>query len=326
MESKGKRRDRKIGAFLLTTVILLVIGLYIPLIIQGIKASSSVEYSQVTHGVITTAPEFVQVIPTAVTEVGSCEYVIKKGDTLTKIAKHTNDTIRALAKRNSIKNVNRIFAGKSIILKNSNSCMAVSKTSSKKFTGHHAGASQKTLFTKTHSSESHESIRAKTTAHKNVNCLLVGARIKNKDDRLIARAECVRKHYGSIIVDAVKIEGNKFSALEILAIILQESQGDPRAVSKARVPCLGLMQLQPPTAQQYGVKSIFDPRENIFGGVRVFTDYVYRYGKGDKSYGLAAYNMGPTGLRNSGLDPGKVPYVRDVKAILRILEDRQFVL
>lgn len=326
MESKGKRRDRKIGTFLITTVILLVMGLYIPLIMQGIKASSSVEYSQVTHGVITTAPEFVQTEAAQSVKASEfCEYVIKKGDTLTKIAEHTNDTVRAIAKRNSIKNVNRIFAGKSITLKNS-SYMTVSKTSSKKFTGHHAGASQKTLFTKLHSSKPHESIRASTAAHKNVNCLPAGARIRNKAERLIARAECIRTHYGSIIVDAVAAEGNQFSELEILAIILQESQGNPRAVSNARVPCLGLMQLQPPTARQYGVKNIFDPRENIFGGVRVFTDYVHRYGKGDKLYGLAAYNMGPTGLRKSRLNPSKVTYVREVKAILRILESRQFTL
>ena len=204
------------------------------------------------------------------------------------------------------------------------------KTSLKKFAGY-TGASQKT-FSAPRSQKSHKSVRTEETnldnitVHKNVNCMLVGTRIKNKADRLIARAECIRKHYGSIIVDAIAAEGNQFSELEILAIMIQESQGNPYAVSKANVPCLGLMQLQPPTALQYGVKNIFDPRENIFGAVRVFTDYVYRYGKGNKAYGLAAYNMGPGGLRKSKVDPEQVTYVREVKAILRTLEERQFKL
>jgi len=226
------------------------------------------------------------------------------------------------------------LVGESIALKKSgvnHSCVDVKKTSSEKFTGH-AGASQKTLFTKLHSQDSDQSLREEAVTlnnpvvRKNVNCKLVGSRIRNNTERLIARAECIRTHYGSMIVDALEAEGNLFSGLEILAIMLQESQGDPRAVSTARVPCLGLMQLQPPTARQYGVRNIFDPRKNIFGGVRVFTDYVYRYGKGNKSYGLAAYNMGPEGLRKSRLNPEHLVYVREVKAILHTLEDRQFTL
>ena len=334
MESKGKRRDRKIGALLIILVIGFLIGLYTPMVIQSFKSSPSTEYAQSNevHGKITHEQEVDQTVSArASVTYGACVYFIQKGDTLTEIAKRTNDTVQAIAERNRIKDVNRISAGKGIKIKESGgSCVVVSKTSSKKFTGH-AGASQKTLFTN-HSQKPHASVRAgKTTldnavAHKNVNCMLVGSRAQSYSERLVARAECIRTHYGSMIAEAVVAEGNHFSTLEILAIMLQESQGNPRAVSTARVPCLGLMQLQPPTARQYGVEDIFDPRQNIFGGVRVFTDYVYRYGKGDKSYGLAAYNMGPEGLRKSRLNPYRMTYVREVKAILRILEDRQFTL
>ena len=288
------------------------------MVIQSFKESPSTEYTQANevHGKITHEHDVTETVSTASVVYGACTYFVQKGDTLTEIAKRTNDTVQAIAKRNRIKDVNHVLAGKGIKIKSSGeSCVVVSKTSSKKFTGH-AGASQKTLFTKLHSREFNPSI----------NCKLAGSHIQNYTERLIARAECVRKHYGSIIVEAIAAEGNQFSTLEILAILLQESQGDPRAVSNARVPCLGLMQLQPPTARQYGVKNIFDSRENIFGGVRVFTDYVYRYGNGDKSYGLAAYNMGPEGLRKSRLNPHRITYVREVKAILRILEDSQFTL
>ena len=330
MESKGKRQARKIGTLLIILVIGILIGFYTPMIMQSFKSSSSTEYTHVNevHGKITHESEVVQAVSAdASVTYGACIYYLQKGDTLTEIAKRTNDTVQAIAKRNRIKDVNHVLAGKGIKIKESGgSCVVVSKTSSKKFTGH-AGASQNTLFTKPHSLRSPESVRAQSIAvHENVNCMLAGARMRNATERLMARAECIRTYYGSMIVEAVAAEGNLFSELEILAIMLQESQGDPRAVSNARVPCLGLMQLQPPTARQYGVKNIFDPRENIFGGVRVFTDYVYRYGNGDKSYGLAAYNMGPAGLRKSGLNPYRITYVREVKAILRILEDSQFTL
>ena len=38
-------------------------------------------------------------------------YVIKKGDTLSGIAKKFNTTVKELAKKNNIKNVNKIYAG-----------------------------------------------------------------------------------------------------------------------------------------------------------------------------------------------------------------------
>ena len=319
MKSKGGSHDYTVLILLVTLIFGLALGYFIPTAAQYFKDSYSSKHTH-AKGVqreVTQESEVAQPASTnALVIPGACVYFIQKGDTLTKIAERTSDTVQAIAKRNRIKNVNHVLAGQGIKIKESGgSCVVVSKTSSKKFTGH-AGASQNTLFTKLHSQD----------FNLPKNCKLAGSRMRNSTDRLMARAECIRTHYGSMIVDAIAADGNLFSELEILAIMLQESQGDPRAVSNARVPCLGLMQLQPPTARQYGVEDIFDPRQNIFGGVRVFTDYVYRYGKGDKSYGLAAYNMGPEGLRKSRLNPERMKYVREVKAILRTLEEHQFTL
>lgn len=44
-------------------------------------------------------------------------YLIKKGDTLAKIAKLYNSTIKKIAKDNNIKNIDLIFHGKSLIIK-----------------------------------------------------------------------------------------------------------------------------------------------------------------------------------------------------------------
>lgn len=44
-------------------------------------------------------------------------YIVKKGDTLSKIAKDYKTTVDKLAKDNNIKNVNLIYVGQKIIIK-----------------------------------------------------------------------------------------------------------------------------------------------------------------------------------------------------------------
>jgi hypothetical protein len=51
------------------------------------------------------------------------------------------------------------------------------------------------------------------------------------------------------------------------------------------------MQLMPATAARLGVGNIFDPRENVFGGVKYLRWLLDRFG-GDVRLALAAYNAG----------------------------------
>lgn len=87
----------------------------------------------------------------------------------------------------------------------------------------------------------------------------------------------------------------------IHSIIRAESNYDRFAVSSKGA--LGLMQLMPATAIQYGVKNVFDPRDNIEGGVRYLKDLIKLY-NGKTDLVLAAYNAGQEAVKKyNGIPP-----------------------
>ncbi|MEW5807683.1 MAG: lytic transglycosylase domain-containing protein [Acidobacteriota bacterium] len=100
------------------------------------------------------------------------------------------------------------------------------------------------------------------------------------------------------------------------AIITVESGYNPFAVSPKGAK--GLMQLMDGTAKRFGVKDIFDPHENILGGVK-YLRYLLDFFGEDLSLALAAYNAGERAV----LDHGGIPpypetmdYVKNVKRLL----------
>ncbi|HEY5956152.1 MAG TPA: lytic transglycosylase domain-containing protein, partial [Polyangiaceae bacterium] len=87
----------------------------------------------------------------------------------------------------------------------------------------------------------------------------------------------------------------------IRAVIAVESGFSPRAVSPANAK--GLMQLLPATAQRMQVEDIFDPRQNIYGGVRYLRILANLF-NGDLNLTIAAYNAGEGAvLRYGGIPP-----------------------
>lgn len=87
----------------------------------------------------------------------------------------------------------------------------------------------------------------------------------------------------------------------VRAVILVESNFDPKCIS--RRGARGLMQLMPDTARRYGVQSIFDPDENIRGGVRYLADLIKMFPR-DLPRALAAYNAGENAVfKYAGIPP-----------------------
>ena len=84
-------------------------------------------------------------------------------------------------------------------------------------------------------------------------------------------------------------------------VIRMESGYNPRAVSPKGAR--GVMQLLPSTATAYGVADIFNPKENIRGGIRYLRDLLGRF-HSDVRLALAAYNAGPDAVeRHRGVPP-----------------------
>ena len=81
------------------------------------------------------------------------------------------------------------------------------------------------------------------------------------------------------------------------AVIFAESSYDPRAISPAGAS--GLMQLMPATAQHYGVRDLFDPAQNVSGGVRLLRDLLRQF-DGNMELALAAYNAGAGAVIRAG--------------------------
>jgi soluble lytic murein transglycosylase-like protein len=83
----------------------------------------------------------------------------------------------------------------------------------------------------------------------------------------------------------------------VRAVMQVESAFNPRARSPKGA--LGLMQLMPATARQYGVVNAFDPDQNVRGGVSYLRALLDRYDN-DETLALAAYNAGPNAVDRHG--------------------------
>jgi len=87
----------------------------------------------------------------------------------------------------------------------------------------------------------------------------------------------------------------------VKAVMHVESAFNPYA--RSHKGALGLMQLMPATAAQYGVEDVYDPVQNLIGGVKHLRYLLQRFNH-ERSLALAAYNAGEAAVRRyRGIPP-----------------------
>lgn len=247
------------------------------------------------------------------------KYVIRKGDTLTKIAARFCDDVSAIAKRSGVKNPYKIKADATLSVIEKNGCISLERVIKKhvspgKFAVSGGASREKRLAHPESSSWKPSSVQAAA-------CHSAAFGKRTWREQTLAIYDCVQSRYGESIRGAS--QETRLPERLISAVLIAESAGDPLAVSPSG--CRGFMQLLTSTAAQYGVprNRILDPDANIRGGARVLADYIRRYARGDLGRALASYNLGPakvSRLMDEGFDPSSHFYVVKVKKILRLLE------
>jgi Rod binding domain-containing protein len=153
-----------------------------------------------------------------------------------------------------------------------------------------------------------------------------------------ARKENIKKfliqRYGVSLVDRIKKfdeiikkASAEFNVPEelIKAVIAVESSGNVFAVSPKGAK--GLMQLVDSTAEFVGVKNVWHPAENIYGGVK-YLRYLLDKFNGDLKLALAGYNAGPENVEKFGgipPFPETIEYVGRVMRYLKLFEENKTV-
>jgi soluble lytic murein transglycosylase-like protein len=98
----------------------------------------------------------------------------------------------------------------------------------------------------------------------------------------------------------------------VRAIIHAESAFRANAVSHAGAQ--GLMQLIPATASRFGVTDVFDPAQNIRGGVQYLAWLMKRFNN-DLTLAAAGYNAGEGAVDRHG---GVPPYAETQRYVVRV--------
>lgn len=152
---------------------------------------------------------------------------------------------------------------------------------------------------------------------------------KNVGGEKVIQKRKINTGYGKPMIERInrfdeiiKKASSEFDVPEelIKAIIAVESSGDVFAMSPKGAK--GLMQLVDSTAQFVGVKNVWHPVENIYGGVK-YLRYLLDKFNGDLKLALAGYNAGPENvLKFGGIPPfpETIEYVSKVVRYMKLFQ------
>lgn len=99
----------------------------------------------------------------------------------------------------------------------------------------------------------------------------------------------------------------------VRAVVHAESGFNPQALSPKGAT--GLMQLMPATASRFGVSNIYDPNENVRGGV-AYLRFLLNLFNQDARLAVAAYNAGEGAVQKFG---GIPPYDETTTYVARVM-------
>src|SRR5262249_25194109 len=124
---------------------------------------------------------------------------------------------------------------------------------------------------------------------------------------------------GDPAVDSFIVDSSRRYSIDPLLIysqMHQESTFKPRAISPKGAR--GLMQLMPDTARRMGVANIYDPKQNIEGGVK-YMRFLLDMFSGDVTLALAGYNAGENAVLRYG---NQIPPYRETLEYVRRISAR----
>lgn len=104
----------------------------------------------------------------------------------------------------------------------------------------------------------------------------------------------------------------------VKAVIHTESHFNPDATSHKGAS--GLMQLMPQTAALYGIRDLYNPKQNIEAGVRHLRYLLVKY-RNNLKHAIAAYNAGETAVKKYA---GIPPYPETQKYVSKVLRYKGF--
>jgi hypothetical protein len=124
---------------------------------------------------------------------------------------------------------------------------------------------------------------------------------------------------GNLLIDSFIVDSTRRYGIDPLLIysqMHQESSFKLRATSYKGAS--GLMQLMPATARRLGVTDIYDPRQNIEGGVKYMRLLLDMFG-GDVNLALAGYNAGEGAVMKYG---NQIPPYSETREYVRRISAR----
>ncbi|WP_124054923.1 LysM peptidoglycan-binding domain-containing protein [Arcanobacterium ihumii] len=228
-------------------------------------------------------------------------YTVKRGDTLSAIAKRVGMTVNSLASLNKIANPSRIFVGQQLRLSTNAPASTSAPVTQPATTSGPQSAPQKQLVTNNFPGYTYSnSTVAAANTNKN---LLVNSNVPSK------------AQIQQMVIQTAREMG--VDPKLALAHAYVESGFDARAVSPANA--VGTMQVIPSAgkwaSQMVGRQlNLLDPKDNIIAGVAIIRWLQSHASSFDQ--GVAGYYQGLGGVRKSGMRPDTVRYVAKIKGAM----------